>query len=860
MTARYRVEALLGRGSYGAVYRATLLGEDGFEKPVAIKLVESDIDDAQERLIDEARILGRLRHRAIPAVDGLVRLDGGARALVLEYVDGADLTQVLRHAGPFPVGPLARLGAEIASALAFAWDAEGPTGPLRMVHRDIKTSNVMLTRAGDVKLLDFGIARARIDRAARTQLGMIVGTLRYMSPEAFEGRPGHPADVFALAITLLKLRMAANKKPLGMQRGDGYLAARDRLVDSAQLPRAFRELLATMLHPDPAQRPAASEVAAALEAIVDDLGGVGLRTWAREAWGQFPAPGDPPSDPTIGRFLTEVEVTGAPLPSTGSGTGKALLGLGAGLSVSLVSLVGVAGVALALVAGILAWRWWTAPLADVRLTPRAATSDANPEHGLAIDADGHLFYVDEGQVMRDGESLSLRADFISVSADGQRLAAELDGTVVVWDGQGRQRTVVGPGLVPQLSPDGSRLAYLSEHGLMLRELRTGEERRVAEGSHGRWSPDGSVLAIPAPDGLVLLDVVTDERTRVDTRPVDVALTRRRIWMRSIHGPVDDLTWVPRARPTAEPVHALTTLSRLEELVAAPDGPLAWTQSTLAYDLMVHPIDDGQLGAGVRVPVAGRWVGRGLQVDDEGHLISSTWVPGEGTGTVQIERLDAAGGREKLAPVAAESGLQVLADGRVVFWDISATTDGFLRGQSAFGGMHLVAVNTDGTASTLAPLADDEVADWALDPAGTTLAVLTTQHDVRITPVGTAPKDSAERVPDVQALYGFSRGGALAVRTAEGLAVWEAAALRTVLATDVGRVVDAEWLDESHLLAHTEQSLVQVNVLDGRHQTLRDAPTAPRQRADIAVSPNGRWVLVDHTQVHGDVWIADIAEP
>lgn len=304
---------------------------------------------------------------------------------------------------------------------------------------------------------------------------------------------------------------------------------------------------------------------------------------------------------------------------------------------------------------------------------------------------------------------------------------------------------------------------------------------------------------------------------------------------------------------------LTTPSRLEELVVAPTGPVAWTQSTLAYDLVVHPIEGGGLGTAVTVPVAGRWIGRGVQLDDDGRLVGSTWVPGQGTGTAQIERLDHDGRRHELAQVAATAGQQVLADGRVVFWDVSATAEGYMSGESPFGGMHLVAVDAQGVGSTWIPLSDRDYEDWALDPAGTTLAVQTPQQEVWIVPVDTDPSQAQDRIPGVRALFGFSTDGTLALATAEGLSVWEKGALRTVLAADQGEVVQAAWLDDRRLLAHTQDRVIRVDVPSGGYRTWMSVQTVPRQRRDVAVSPNGRWVLIDHSRVHGDVWVADIVE-
>ncbi|NCG21399.1 MAG: protein kinase, partial [Rhodobacterales bacterium] len=137
------------------------------------------------RFRDEARILGLIRHRAVVGVDSLAELESGW-AVVMEYVDGVDITSVVRYGLP-PARVVVSIIEEVASALHAAWTTVSDvTGkPLRLVHRDIKPANVRLTAQGEVKVLDFGVARAEFEsREANTQ-AMRFGSLRYMAPESF---------------------------------------------------------------------------------------------------------------------------------------------------------------------------------------------------------------------------------------------------------------------------------------------------------------------------------------------------------------------------------------------------------------------------------------------------------------------------------------------------------------------------------------------------------------------------------------------------------------------------------------------------------------------------------------------------
>ena len=167
----YRLQHCLGRGGFGEVYLAVM--ETGAVRAeVAVKLLNEGRDpgdQALERLRDEGRLLGLLNHPVILKVHDLLVLDGRV-ALVTEYVDGADLEQCFASGG-VPIRALVEIVGRVADALGVAWNAPSPTGgPLHLVHRDVKPANIRIGRHGDVKLLDFGIARASdLQREARTR-------------------------------------------------------------------------------------------------------------------------------------------------------------------------------------------------------------------------------------------------------------------------------------------------------------------------------------------------------------------------------------------------------------------------------------------------------------------------------------------------------------------------------------------------------------------------------------------------------------------------------------------------------------------------------------------------------------------
>ena len=136
----YQIEHALGRGGYGTVYQARYLGDGGFEKLVAVKVLNENVNNPEElgqRLRDEARILGLVRHRAIVNVDRLIHLDG-RWAVVMELVDGVDLRDLLLAHQRLPVAPILEMIAELAGALHAAYFATGPDGRmLALQHREM---------------------------------------------------------------------------------------------------------------------------------------------------------------------------------------------------------------------------------------------------------------------------------------------------------------------------------------------------------------------------------------------------------------------------------------------------------------------------------------------------------------------------------------------------------------------------------------------------------------------------------------------------------------------------------------------------------------------------------------------------
>ncbi len=206
----YKITREIGRGGMGEVWRAR---DSKLDRDVAIKALPDDVAGDANRLARfqrEAKLLASLHHSNIAAVYGLEECEG-ASYLILEYVDGEDLSKRVRR-GPLPVDEALEIARQIAEALEAAHEKG-------IIHRDLKPGNVRLTADGQVKVLDFGLAKALSERGSSisqmaaqptipadespTIPGAILGTAGYMSPEQARGKAvDRRSDIFAFGCVL----------------------------------------------------------------------------------------------------------------------------------------------------------------------------------------------------------------------------------------------------------------------------------------------------------------------------------------------------------------------------------------------------------------------------------------------------------------------------------------------------------------------------------------------------------------------------------------------------------------------------------------------------------------------------------
>lgn len=263
----YRIDREIGRGGMAVVHAGW---HEQLDRPVALKVLSDHLahdSEFKSRFLREAKIASRLHHANLVRTFDISEVDGRP-CIVMELLPGG----TLEH------GTLTRdEAAQVASGLAYA-HAQG------VVHRDLKPANLLRGRDGEVKIADFGIARA-VEETMVTQIGTVLGTLRYLSPEQAEGRVvGPEADVYSLGVVLDELL----RRPTAADR---ELIARCRAVDPAERPTAGEVALAlgatqVLPAPRPARRPlslpvgrsallAAGAAAAIVAAVVLAVTGAG---------------------------------------------------------------------------------------------------------------------------------------------------------------------------------------------------------------------------------------------------------------------------------------------------------------------------------------------------------------------------------------------------------------------------------------------------------------------------------------------------------------------------------------------------------------------------------------------------------
>jgi serine/threonine protein kinase len=311
----YQIFEQLGVGGMASVHRAELPGAAGFRKSVALKRMHTALTEDHDfvsSFVHEAQLVSRLRHPNIAQAYDLGKIDG-TYYIAMELVPGPTLAQVMRQsryaAGPIPLPIILEVLIQLCDALDHAHDLRDDGGhPLNLIHRDVSPANVIVSSSGTVKLIDFGIAKARSSRVV-TEVGVIKGKHAYIAPEYTYGQLDRRADLFGLGVIAHEL-LTGRRLFLGEHEVDSLRAVREKTIDRpsrfrANISHELDDIVMVALQRDPEQRwQTAGAMRVALVTELRRLGlaasGAQIRSWIEWAFAQpeLDAPPDSPSEPS----------------------------------------------------------------------------------------------------------------------------------------------------------------------------------------------------------------------------------------------------------------------------------------------------------------------------------------------------------------------------------------------------------------------------------------------------------------------------------------------------------------------------------------------------------------------------------
>jgi len=380
VVAHYRIIEKIGEGGLGVVYRAH---DERLDRDVALKFLPLQLladDSARKLLIREARTASALNHPNVCTIHDVGEIEGRS-FFVMEYVKGRPLSEQI-HAEGLPVETVIRHGEQICEALDHAHQHG-------VIHRDLKTSNIMVTPEGRVKVLDFGLAkRQQVDPAGEqtrssTRDGPGIGTVHYLAPEVFRGEPADTrTDIWAVGVVLYE--MACGRRPFTGKTAYELSSAILRNTPPplpAHATPGLRAVIERCLAKDPRERyQRAGEIGAALHALRSQT------PWTPPAGAFAPASG-------------KALATPAPPPTSGTGAageGRRIRAF-AGILVALVTLVILAAFA------VRKWR-------------PSATGGMGSVHSIAVLPLANLSGNPENDYFADGMTEELTTQLAQISA------------------------------------------------------------------------------------------------------------------------------------------------------------------------------------------------------------------------------------------------------------------------------------------------------------------------------------------------------------------------------------------------------------------------------------------------------------
>ncbi len=248
---RYEIQALLGEGGMGAVYKAH---DRELDRTVAIKVIRPEMasrPEVLERFKREILLASKVTHKNVLRIHDFGEA-GELKFISMNYVEGSSLNALLEREGPLPLDRAMPLVRQMAEALAAAHDAG-------IVHRDLKPQNILIDRDGNAYIADFGISRSMETGGTITEVGALLGTVAYMSPEQARGeRPDHRGDIYSFGVILFQMLTGT----IPFTGGDALSVLMKRVHEEPpsvkrvrpQVPGWMSEIVARALRRDPADR------------------------------------------------------------------------------------------------------------------------------------------------------------------------------------------------------------------------------------------------------------------------------------------------------------------------------------------------------------------------------------------------------------------------------------------------------------------------------------------------------------------------------------------------------------------------------------------------------------------------------